>query len=38
MVINRIDIFKFWLLLSLPIIDNSPSFLTRNTSSNEKHK
>ena len=31
MVINRIDIFK-------PIIDNSPNFITGNTSSNEKHK
>ena len=38
MVINRIDIFKFWLFLSLPIIDNSPNFITENTSSNEKHK
>ena len=38
MVINRIDIFKFWLFLSLPIIDNSPNFITGNTPSNEKHK
>ena len=38
MVINRIYTFKFWLFLSLPIIDNSPNFITENTSSNEKHK
>ena len=38
MVINSIDIFKFWLFLSLLIIDNSPNFITGNTSSNEKHK
>ena len=38
MVINRIDIFKFWLFLSLPIIDNSPNFISGNTSNNEKHK
>ena len=38
MVINRIDIFKFWLCLSLPIIDKSPNFIIGNTSSNEKHK
>ena len=38
MVINRIDIFKLWLFLSLPIIDNSPIFSTENTSSYEKHK
>ena len=38
MFINHIDIFKFWLFLSLPIIDNSQNFITGNTSSNEKHK
>ena len=38
MVINRIDIFKFWLFLSLSIIDNSLNLITGNTSSNEKHK
>ena len=27
MVINRIDIFKFWLFLYLQIIDNSPNFI-----------
>ena len=38
MVIYHIDIFKFWLYLSYPAIDNSPNFITGNTSSNEKHK
>ena len=38
MVINRIDKSKFCLFLSLPIIDNSPNFISGNTSSNEKHK
>ena len=38
MILNRIDIFKFWLILYLPIIDNSPYFITGNSSSNEKHK
>ena len=33
MVINRIDIFEFCLFSSLPIIDNSPNFITGNTSS-----
>ena len=37
MIINRIDLSKFWLFLYLPIIDNSPNFITGNTSSNEKH-
>ena len=38
MVIKHFDIFEFWLLLSLPIIDNSPNFIAGNTSSNDKHK
>ena len=38
MVINRIDIFKFWLFLSLPIIDDSPNVITENTPSKEKQK
>ena len=37
MVINRIDIFKFWLFLSLAIIDNSPYFINGNISGHEKH-
>ena len=36
MVIYHIDIFKFWLFLYWPAIDNLPNFPTGNTSSNEK--
>ena len=38
MFINLIDISKFWLFLSLPTNDNSPNFITGNTSRNERHK
>ena len=38
MVMYHIGKFKFWLFLSQPTIDNSPNFITGNTSSNEKHK
>ena len=38
MVIYHIDIFKFCLFLSYPIIDNSPNIITGNTSSNEQQK
>ena len=31
-------IFKFWLFLSCPTIDNSPNFITGNTLSKEKHQ
>ena len=38
MAMYHIDIFKFWLFLSQPTIDNSPNFITGNTLRNEKHK